>query len=110
MGRDEVSINIANERVFPGEIEEVIKGYKGVVDCTVVGISDSEDLEKIVALIASEEESSIDESTIQEFVKEQLASIKVPYRMLRVVEVRRSPAGNGDYRWAKETAMKQIQQ
>ena len=110
LGRDEVSINIANERVFPGEIEEVIKGYKGVVDCTVVGISDSEDLEKIVALIAYEEESSIDESTIQEFVKEQLASIKVPDRMLRVVEVRRSPAGNGDYRWAKETAMKRIQQ
>ena len=110
LGRDEVSINIANERVFPGEIEEVIKGYKGVVDCTVVGISDGEDLEKIVALIAYEEESSIDESTIQEFVKEQLASIKVPDRMLRVVEVRRSPAGNGDYRWAKETAMKQIRQ
>ena len=110
LGRDEVSINIANERVFPGEIEEVIKGYKGVVDCTVVGISDGEDLEKLVALIAYEEESSIDESTIQEFVKEQLASIKVPDRMLKVVEVRRSPAGNGDYRWAKETAMKQIQQ
>ena len=110
LGRDEVSINIANERVFPGEIEEVIKGYKGVVDCTVVGISDGEDLEKIVALIAYEEELSIDESTIQEFVKGQLASIKVPDRMLRVVEVRRSPAGNGDYRWAKETAMKQIQQ
>ncbi len=110
LGRDEVSINIANERVFPGEIEEVIKGYKGVVDCTVVGISDSEDLEKIVALIAYEEESSIDESTIQEFVKEQLASIKVPDRMLKVVEVRRSPAGTGDYRWAKETAMKRIQQ
>ena len=110
LGRDEVSINIANERVFPGEIEEVIKGYKGVVDCTVVGISDSEDLEKIVALIAYEEESNIDESTIQEFVKEQLASIKVPDRMLKVVEVRRSPAGTGDYRWAKETAMKRIQQ
>jgi len=110
LGRDEVSINIANERVFPGEIEEVIKGYKGVVDCTVVGISDSEDLEKIVALIAYEEESNIDESTIQEFVKEHLASIKVPDRMLKVVEVRRSPAGTGDYRWAKETAMKRIQQ
>ena len=110
LGRDEVSINIANERVFPGEIEEVIKGYEGVVDCTVVGISDSEDLEKIVALIAYEEESNIDESTIQEFVKEQLASIKVPDRMLKVVEVRRSPAGTGDYRWAKETAMKRIQQ
>ena len=42
-------------------------------------------------------------------MKEQLAIIKVPDRMLKVVEVRRSPAGNGDYRWAKETAMKQIQ-
>ena len=109
LGRDEVSINTADEKIFPGEIEEIIKQYKGVADCMVVGASDGEDVEKIVALISSEDESDIDGSAIKEFVQGQLADSKVPDIVLKVVEIRRSPTGNGDYRWGKVTAIKQSQ-
>jgi len=109
LGRDEVSINTADGKIFPGEIEEFIKQYKGVADCMVVGASDGEDVEKIVALISSEDESDINGSAIKEFVQGQLADSEVPDIVLKVVEIRRSPTGNGDYRWGKVTANKQIQ-
>tara|TARA_B100001741_G_scaffold181079_1_gene149112 strand:- start:562 stop:1440 length:879 start_codon:yes stop_codon:yes gene_type:complete len=109
LGRDEVSINTADGKIFPGEIEEIIKQYKGVADCMVVGASDGEDVEKIVALISSEDESDINGSAIKEFVQGQLADSKVPDIVLKVVEIRRSPTGNGDYRWGKVTAIKQSQ-
>ena len=109
LGRDEVSINTADGKIFPGEIEEVIKQYEGVADCMVVGASDGEDVEKIVALISSEDESDINGSAIKEFVQGQLADSKVPDIVLKVVEIRRSPTGNGDYRWGKVTAIKQSQ-
>ena len=75
----------------------------------VVGASDGEDVEKIVALISSEDELDIDGSAIKEFVQGQLADSKVPDIVLKVVEIRRSPTGNGDYRWGKVTAIKQSQ-
>ena len=75
----------------------------------VVGASDGEDVEKIVALISSEDESDITGSAIKEFVQGQLADSKVPEIVLKVVQIRRSPTGNGDYRWGKVTAIKQSQ-
>ena len=109
LGQDEVSINTADGKIFPGEIEEIIKQFKGVADCMVVGASDGEDVEKIVALISSEDESDINGSAIKEFVQGQLADSEVPDIVLKVVEIRRSPTGNGDYRWGKVTAIKQSQ-
>ena len=60
-------------RFFQEDGKEIIKQYKGVADCMVVGASDGEDVEKIVALISSEDESDIDGSAIKEFVQGQLA-------------------------------------
>ena len=75
----------------------------------VVGASDGEEVEKIVALISSEDESDIDGSAIKEFAQGQLGDSKVPDIVLKVVEVRRSPTGNGDYRWGKAMAINQTQ-
>lgn len=47
-------------------------------------------------------EPSIDD--IQAFCRESLAGYKVPRTVVFVEEVKRTPAGKADYRWAKSTA------
>ena len=41
---------------------------------------------------------------IQEFCRQTLARYKVPRTLVVVDEVRRTPAGKADYRWAKAAA------
>lgn len=47
-------------------------------------------------------EPTLDE--LQEFCRETLAGYKVPRTVVVVDEVRRTPAGKADYRWAKTAA------
>ena len=40
IGRDNMCINTGGEKVFPEEVEEVVKLHDAVVDCVVVGVPD----------------------------------------------------------------------
>src|SRR5208282_5982512 len=40
LGRGSVCINTAGEKVFPEEVEEVLKTFPGVGDAVVVGVAD----------------------------------------------------------------------
>src|SRR5262249_7643565 len=49
LGRGSVVINTAGEKVFPEEVEEVIKTYPGVRDAVVVGVPDDKFGEAVTA-------------------------------------------------------------
>ncbi len=51
LGRGSVVINTGGEKVYPEEVEEVIKTIDGVVDAVVVGIPDERFGEEIVAVV-----------------------------------------------------------
>ena len=51
LGRGSVSINTGGEKVYPEEVEAVLKGYAGVVDAVVVGLPDERWGERVVALV-----------------------------------------------------------
>ena len=106
LGRGSVCINTAGEKVFPEEVEEVVKKHDSVVDCLVVGIPDDQYGQQVIAVISLEEDVTHEESLLKDFTNEHLTGYKVPKGFVCVVQVRRGPNGQGDYKWAKETAIK----
>ena len=104
LGRGSVCINTGGEKVYPEEVEAVVKGHPNVADAVVVGVPDERWGERVVAVIQpSDEPPTLDD--IQSLCREKLAGYKVPREIKIVGEVQRSPAGKTDYRWAKQEAM-----
>ena len=113
LGRGSVSINTAGEKVYPEEVEEVIKAIDGVVDAVVVGIPDDRFGEEIVAVVElapGTPPGSVTAEGVIDWVKDRLASYKAPRRVRFVDSIGRSPAGKVDYNrhraetitWCKE--------
>jgi acyl-CoA synthetase (AMP-forming)/AMP-acid ligase II len=105
LGRGSVSINTGGEKVFPEEVESVLKGHPAVYDAVVVGVPDERWGERVCAVVAVTPGAT--PPTLGElaaFARERLAGYKVPRELVVVDEVVRSPVGKADYRWAKRAA------
>jgi fatty-acyl-CoA synthase len=107
LGRGSVCINTGGEKVFPEEVEEVIKRFDGVNDVVVVGIPDDRWGEAITAVVSSHS-GELDGAALIEHVKGSLAGYKAPKHVVQVPEVYRSPAGKADFKRTRETAMKAL--
>jgi 3-oxocholest-4-en-26-oate---CoA ligase len=105
LGRGSSSINTAGEKVYPEEVEEVLKSHPDVRDAVVVGVPDEQYGEMVVAVVEPAGDGRPDEASLIGQVRSHLASYKVP-RRLRVVEtIGRAPNGKVDYaRVRRETA------
>ena len=104
LGRGSACINTAGEKVFPEEVEEVVKRFEPVLDCLVVGVPDERFGERVVAVTSVRESAERAEQEVIEYARQQLAGYKVPKHVLFVDEVRRAPNGKPDYKWARRTA------
>jgi fatty-acyl-CoA synthase len=108
LGRGSVCINTGGEKVYPEEVEEVVKTVPGVVDAVVVGIPNERFGEEIVAVVqlaAGAPADSVAPDRIVEHVKGRLASYKAPRHIRFVDTIGRSPSGKVDYaRHRNETA------
>ena len=104
LGRGSVSINTGGEKVFPEEVENVLKGAPGIFDATVVGVADERWGERVVAVVQPRagEEPALE--AVQEYCRGHLAGYKLPRDLVVVEAIVRSPAGKPDYRWAKQLA------
>lgn len=102
LGRGSVCINSGGEKIFPEEIEEVLKEHELVRDAVVVGIPDERFGEAVAAVIEVEGERLSTEDVIAH-VKSRLAHYKAPKQVLRVESVGRADNGKIDYkRWRHE--------
>jgi 3-oxocholest-4-en-26-oate---CoA ligase len=100
LGRGSVSINTGGEKVYPEEVEEVIKAIDGVSDAVVVGIPDDrfgEEVAAVVELAPGSGGTAITAESISDRVKERLAAYKAPRRLRFVDSIGRSPSGKVDY-------------
>jgi fatty-acyl-CoA synthase len=108
LGRGSVCINTGGEKVYPEEVEEVLKTAENVLDAAVVGIPDDRFGEEVVAVVElapGAERSDDVEHAIVEHVKSRLAGFKAPRRVRFVDTIGRSPSGKLDYkRHRAETA------
>jgi acyl-CoA synthetase (AMP-forming)/AMP-acid ligase II len=102
LGRGSVSINSGGEKIYPEEVEAALKGHPGVFDALVVGVPDPRYGQHVAAVVQPRDGTRPTLAELDSFVRSEIAGYKVPRSLWLVGEVRRSPAGKPDYRWAKE--------
>jgi len=107
LGRGSVCINTGGEKVFPEEVEEVIKRFPGVKDVVVVGVPDEKWGEAVTAVLSTHGEK-LDGEALRAFVKEHLAAYKAPKHVVQVADVYRSPSGKADFKRTKEVALEAL--
>ena len=99
LGRGSVCINTGGEKVFPEEVEEVLKRHPLVADAVCVGVPDDRFGEVIVAMVqAADASAPLEEATLVEHVRGHLARYKAPRFVVSVDTIGRSPAGKVDYK------------
>ncbi len=102
LGRGSVSINSGGEKIYPEEVEAALKGHPDVFDALVVGVPDPRFGQHVAAVVAPRAGARPSLAELDRFVRAHIAGYKVPRSLWLVDEVKRSPAGKPDYRWAKE--------
>jgi acyl-CoA synthetase (AMP-forming)/AMP-acid ligase II len=104
LGRGNVCVNTGGEKVFPEEVEGVLKSHPDVFDALVIGVPDERLGQRVAALVQPRDGANPDLATLEAHVRERLAGYKVPRTVWLVDRVGRLPSGKPDYRWANEYA------
>ncbi len=105
IGRGSMCINTGGEKVYPEEVEAVLKAHPAVADAVVVGVPDPRFGERVAAVLQPRAGSALSSfEALQSHCRRHLAGHKVPRQMAVVEEVPRSPSGKADYQWAKQVA------
>ena len=103
-GRGSVCINTGGEKVYPEEVEAVLKSHPSVFDAVVVGVPDDRFVERIAAVVQARPGATPTLEALQAHARTRLAGYKIPRDLVLVDAITRTPVGKPDYRWAKETA------
>jgi acyl-CoA synthetase (AMP-forming)/AMP-acid ligase II len=102
LGRGSLCINTGGEKVYPEEVEAVLKVHPEIADAVVLGAPDERFGQRVVAIVApAADHASPDLETLQSHCRERLAGYKVPRALHVVSEIVRTPAGKADYEWAR---------
>ncbi len=104
LGRGSLCINTGGEKVFPDEVEAVLKGRYDIEDAVVVGVPDEHYGQSVVAVVQPRRGCQIDDDALRSACRQSLAAYKVPRRVVVVDAIARSPSGKADYMWAKAFA------
>ena len=105
LGRGSMCINTGGEKVYPEEVEAVVRNHPKITDAIVVGAPDERFGQRVVVVAAVADRGApptLEE--IREHCREHLAGYKLPRAVVIVDHVERSPAGKPDYRWAADAA------
>ncbi|HEU5149836.1 MAG TPA: acyl-CoA synthetase [Iamia sp.] len=108
LGRGSVCINTGGEKVFPEEVEEVLKLHPAIVDAVAVGVPDEKFGEAITGVVELAPDATLDEADVIAHVKGKLASYKAPKRVLPIDTIGRAPNGKVDYKRLKAWAGDQV--
>ncbi len=100
-GRGSSCINTAGEKVYPEEVEEVLKAVEGVEDALVFGVDDERFGQAVAAVLSSAEGSEVEVDAVLAQARRRLASYKLPRRVTVVARVPRTDVGKPDYPTAR---------
>jgi 3-oxocholest-4-en-26-oate---CoA ligase len=98
LGRQSSCINTGGEKVYPTEVENVLKAHPAIEDCLVVGAPDDRWGQRVAAIVAVRGDLTLDD--LQRHARGALAGYKVPRALYLVDHIERHPSGKPDYRWA----------
>ncbi|MCA9110479.1 MAG: AMP-binding protein [Planctomycetaceae bacterium] len=89
-------ITVGGLKVFPAEVERVLRNHSAVKDVAVVGIEEKVFGEQVVAFVVLEDHAEARSHAlplIEEYAREQLANYKVPRIIVQIDELPRNPSG-----------------
>jgi fatty-acyl-CoA synthase len=108
LGRGNACINTAGEKVFPEEVEEVLKTHPDVEDALVVGAPDPKWGQSVTAVIRLRPGKSLDEPALVAHVRHRLAAYKAPKHIFAGDVMLRAPNGKADYKSAAAFAAESL--
>ncbi len=90
-GRDDEMIVSGGENVFPKEIEDCLARHDNVHDVAAIGVDDDEFGKRLRAFVVKD--GDVEEKTLKEWVKDNLARYKVPREIVFLDELPRNATG-----------------
>jgi len=109
LGRGSMSINTGGEKVYPEQVEAIVKNHPGVYDAVVVGTPHERWGEQVVVVVAPRPGAAVTLDEVREHCRGFLAGYKLPRALCIVDAVVRGPNGKADYRWARERALESVE-
>jgi 3-oxocholest-4-en-26-oate---CoA ligase len=109
LGRGSSCINTGGEKVFPEEVEEVLKTHPSVSDAVVVGVPSPRFGETICAVVEPAHGHHPELSELAAHVRSRLARYKVPRRLVVVESVGRTASGKVDHPRLKALAAETLE-
>jgi len=106
LGRGSVSINTGGEKVFPDEVEAVLKELTAVHDAVVVGVPDERFGSVVTAVV--ELGGEITDAEVIAHARTRLAAFKAPRHIVRVTSIGRAANGKADYQRLRDVAVDQV--
>jgi fatty-acyl-CoA synthase len=104
VGRGSNVINTGGEKVFPEEVDNVVKAIPEVDDCLVIGMPDEQYGQIVSAVVQLHPGTELTAEFVTAWVRERLARYKAPRRVFFVDKVPRLPNGKPDYPSARSIA------
>jgi fatty-acyl-CoA synthase len=92
-GRDDDMIVSGGENVFPAEVEDLLARHDGVQEVAVIGVDDETYGKRLRAYVVRAPGAELDEQTLKDHVKSNLARYKVPREIVFIDQMPRNPAG-----------------
>ncbi len=100
LGRESVTINSGGEKIFAEEVEAAIIAHPDVDDVVVTSRPSERWGQEVVAVVSLRAGASTSTSALAAEAARHIARYKLPKAWVFVEEIKRSPAGKADYRWA----------
>jgi 3-oxocholest-4-en-26-oate---CoA ligase len=104
LGRQSSCINTGGEKVYPNEVEGILKAHPAVEDCLIVGVPDDRWGQRVCALVEPRAGRTVTLEELQAHARQALAGYKIPRALCLVEKIGRHPSGKPDYRWAAKAA------
>jgi acyl-CoA synthetase (AMP-forming)/AMP-acid ligase II len=109
LGRGSVCINSGGEKIFPEEVEGVLKAHPAVYDTIVVGVPDDRWGQAVCAVVQPRDlEAPPSLASLADHCRSHLAGYKLPRHLVLTDEIVRSPSGKPDYPWASVLAKEEL--
>ncbi len=105
LGRGSQCINSGGEKIYPEEVEAVLKAHPQVYDVLVVGVDDERWGQKVTAVVQPRDGARPTLDDLVEHCRTRIAGYKVPRALYLVDEIPRQPSGKPDYPRARAIAM-----
>ncbi len=92
-GRDDEMIVSGGENVFPAEIEQLLAGHDAILESAAIGVDDERFGQRLKAFVVVRDGASLTADQVRDYVRENLATYKVPREVVFLDELPRNPTG-----------------